>query len=202
MASILEIARLANVSAENVLRVVNGEPVSSEVASKVARAIETVGPPTAGRLNAEIVPADGRSGSEANELVSRVDQMAADLEARLPRDVGSILYEALRVQVQPVSRHIAELDALYQLINGRLEDMRLQIERERHERLEDVALLSELVSAGWRSADRRLARVERMLTRLEEAIGGERSPLQVHFPAAADGKTTEIDESATGAPER
>jgi len=113
--------------------------------------------------------------------------------------VGSILYEALRVQVQPVSRHIAELDALYQLINGRLEDMRLQIERERHERLEDVALLSELVSAGWRSADRRLARMERMLTRLEEAIGEERNPLQVHFPAAAEGKTAELNESATGA---
>jgi hypothetical protein len=198
MATILEIAGLANVSAENVLRVVNGEPVSSEVASKVARAIETVGPPAAGRLNAEVVPADSRSGSEANELVSRVDQMAADLEARLPRNVGSILYEALRVQVQPVSRHIAELDALYQLINGRLEDMRLQIERERHERLEDVALLSELVSAGWRSADRRLARMERMLTRLEEAIGGERNPLQVHFPATAEEKTIELNESATG----
>ena len=172
--------------------------MSSDVASRVARAIETVGPPAA-RSKAEVVPADGRSGSEANELVSRVDQMAADLEARLPRDVGSILYEALRVQVQPVSRHIAELDALYQLINGRLEDMRLQIERERHERLEDVALLSELVSAGWRSADRRLARMERMLTRLEEAIGEERNPLQVHFPAAAEGKTAELNESATGA---
>jgi len=197
MASILEIARVANVSAENVLRVVNGEPVSSDVASRVARAIETVGPPAA-RSKAEVVPADGRSGSEANELVSRVDQMAADLEARLPRDVGSILYEALRVQVQPVSRHIAELDALYQLIDARLEDMRLQIERERHERLEDVELLSELVSAGWRSADRRLARVERMLARLEEAIAGERSPLHVHIPSAADGKATALDEAATG----
>jgi len=201
MASILEIARIANVSAENVLRVVNGEPVSSDVASRVARAIETVGSPAV-RSKAEVVPADGRSGSEANELVSRMDQMGADLEARLPRDVGSILYEALRVQVQPVSRHMAELDALYQLINGRLEDMRLQIERERHERLEDVALLSELVSAGWRSADRRLARVERMLARLEEAIGGERSPLHVHFPSAAEDKPTELDESATGSLER
>lgn len=197
MASILEIARIANVSAENVLRVVNGEPVSSDVASRVARAIETVGPPPA-RSKAEVVPADGRSGAEANELVSRVDQMAADLETRLPRDMGSILYEALRVQVQPVSRHIAELDALYQLINARLEDMRLQIERERHERLQDVELLSELVSAGWRSADRRLARVERMLARLEEAIAGERSPLHVHIPSAAEGKATALDESATG----
>jgi len=202
MASILEIARVANVSAENVLRVVNGEPVSSEVASRVARAIETVGPPADARSKAELVLGDRGSASEAYQLVSRVDQMAADLDARLPRDVGSILYEALRVQVQPVSRHMAELDALYQLINGRLEDMRLQIERERHERLEDVALLSELVSAGWRSADRRLARVERMLTRLEEAIGGERSPLHVHFPSAAEGKPTELDESATGSLER
>jgi hypothetical protein len=191
MASILEIARIANVSAENVLRVVNGEPVSSDVASRVARAIETVGPPAA-RSKAEVVPADGRSGSEANELVSRVDQMAADLEARLPKDVGSILYEVLRVQVQPFSRHIAEL------INARLEDMRLQIERERHERLQDVELLSELVSAGWRSADRRLARVERMLARLEEAIAGERSPLHYHIPSAAEGKATALDESATG----
>jgi hypothetical protein len=83
-----------------------------------------------------------------------------------------------------------------------MEDMRLQIERERHERLEDVALLSELVSTGWRSADRRLARVERMLARLEEAIGGERSPLHVHFPSAAEGKPTELDESATGSLER
>ena len=202
MASILEIARIANVSAENVLRVINGEPVRSDVASRVARAIETVGPPAATRSKAEIVPADGRSESEANELVSRVDQMAADLEARLPRDVGSILYEALRVEVQPVSRHIAELDALYQLINGRLEEMRLQIERERRERLEDVALLSELVSAGWRSADRRLARVERMLTRLEEAMGGNRNPLRVHFPTAAEGKATAEDELATGSNEQ
>ena len=202
MASILEIARVANVSAENVLRVVNGEPVSSEVASRVARAIETVGPPADARSKAELVLGDRGSASEAYQLVSRVDQMAADLDARLPRDVGSILYEALRVQVQPVSRHMAELDALYQLINGRLEDMRLQIERERHERLEDVALLSELVSAGWRSADRRLARVERTLARLEEAIGGERSPLHVHFPSAAEDKPTELDESATGSLER
>jgi hypothetical protein len=201
-ASILEIARMANVSAEDVLRVVNGEPVRSDVASKVARAIETVGPPAAAQSKAEVVPADGRSGSEANELLSRVDQMATDLEARLPRDVGSILYEALRVQVQPVSRHIAELDTLYQLINGRLEDMRLQIERERQERLEDVALLSELVSAGWRSADRRLARVERMLTRLEEATDGQRSPLRVHFPSAAEGKATALDESTAGSNEQ
>lgn len=114
--------------------------------------------------------------------------MAADLEARLPKNVGNILYEALRVEVQPVTRHMAELDALYELISARLEDMRAEIEHERHERLEDVELLSELVSAGWRSADRRLARVERMLARLEETIAGERSPTHLHFPPPAEGR--------------
>jgi len=188
MASILEIARLANVSAENVLRVVSGEPVSSDVASRVARAVEALGPPDSARSRADVVAAETRGGSQADELFSRVDQMAADLEARLPKNVGNILYEALRVEVQPVTRHIAELDALYELMSARLEDMRAEIEHERRERLEDVELLSELVSAGWRSADRRLARVERMLARLEETIAGERSPTHLHFPPAAEGR--------------
>jgi Bacterial regulatory proteins, lacI family len=187
MASILEIARLANVSADNVLRVVNGEPVSSNVASKVASAIEAVGPPPSPRSRAEIAATEKRTGSEASELVSRVDQMAAELETRLPQDVSSIVYEALRVEVQPVSRHMAELDALYKLISARLEDMRLAIDRERNERLGDVALLTELVSEGWRSADRRLARLESMLARLEDAIGHDRNPLQFHFPSSTDG---------------
>jgi flagellin-specific chaperone FliS len=189
MASILEIARLANVSADNVLRVVNGEPVSADVASRVARAIEALGPPPSARSTAEITGAERPSGSEASELASRVDHIAAELKTRLPQDLGSILYEALRVEVQPVSRHIAELDALYELISARLEDMRLEIARERNERLEDVALLSELVSEGWRSADRRLARLESMVTRLEDAIARERSPLQLHFPSAAEGRS-------------
>jgi hypothetical protein len=188
MASILEIARLANVSADNVLRVVNGEPVSADVASRVASAIEAVGPPTSARSRAEIAATERRSGSEATELVSRVDQMAAELETRLPQDLGSIVYEALRVEVQPVSRHMAELNALYKLISARLEDMQLEIARERNERLEDVALLSELVSEGWRSANRRLARLESMLTRLEDAIAGDRNAFQLHFPSAGEGR--------------
>jgi hypothetical protein len=188
MASILEIARLANVSADNVLRVVNGEPVNSDVASKVASAIAVVGPPPSARSRAEIAAVEKTSAMEGKDLVSRVDQMAAELETRLPQDLSSIVYEALRVEVQPVSRHVAELDALYKLISARLEDIQVAIARERNERLEDVALLSQLVSEGWRSADRRLARLESMLTRLEDAIAGDRDPLEVHFPSAAEGQ--------------
>lgn len=188
MASVLDIARQANVSAENVLRFINGEPVSSDVASRVARAIEAVGPPPSAGLRAGVVADDGLVGSEGDELVSRVDQIAADLQARLPENVGSVVCEALRVEVRPVTRHIAELDALFELISARLEDMRLEIEHERRERLEDVALLSELVSTGWRSADRRLARLEQMLARLEESIADDRGPRHFQFPSAAEGR--------------
>jgi hypothetical protein len=167
------------------LRVINGEPVSSDVAFRVARTIEAVGPPSA-RSRADVAPAERRVGSEADELVSRVDQMAADLQARLPENVGSIVCEAIRVEVRPVTRHIAELDALFELIRARLEDIGAEIEHERRERVEDVALLSELITTGWRSADRRLARLEHMLARLQESIAGERGPRIVQFRSAAE----------------
>jgi hypothetical protein len=44
--------------------------------------------------------------------------------------------------------------------------------------------------------------VERMLTRLEEATDGQRSPLRVHFPSAAEGKATALDESTAGSNEQ
>ena len=180
MATILEIAGLANVSAENVLRVVNG---AREFGGRIEGSSSDRNRRPAGRR-----PVEPKSSLPTAGLVRRQTSSSREW-TRWPRTSKHGFPETWAASSMkrfasrsPVSRHIAELDALYQLINGRLEDMRLQIERERHERLEDVALLSELVSAGWRSADRRLARMERMLTRLEEAIGGERNPLQVHSP--------------------
>ena len=184
MGSILEIARLAAVSAENVLRVVNGEPVSADVASRVARAMEAVGPPPSPR-SLEVSPAVV-SGQEDEELVSRLLRTNAELQASLPQNVGSVVYEALRVEVRPVAQHIAELGALFQLVITRMDDLRAELERERRERLEDVALLSELVSTGWRSADRRVGRVEKMLARLEAKTDAKGSGRFVHFPPAAE----------------
>ena len=56
MATILELAAYADVSAEDVLRVVHGEPVSEEVEARVHEAIEALGgPPYQGRV--EVLPA-------------------------------------------------------------------------------------------------------------------------------------------------
>lgn len=158
-------------SAESVLRVVNGEPVSEDVAQCVHAAIDALGPPPYPRAPAEVLPAVSPAppASEASheELLERFAQAAAELEASLPQGVGSVVYEALRVEVRPVAQHIEELGALFEQMVRRLEQLGGDVSVERRERVEDVALLTELITTGWRTVDRRLARLERMLARLE-----------------------------------
>jgi hypothetical protein len=170
VATILELAAYAEVSAENVLRVIHGEPVSEEVEQRVRRAIEALGPPPSQHL-ADVLPAlpEERTGGGHDALVERFRAAAAELEATLPEGVGTVVYEALRVEVRPVAQHVAELGALFERMLQRLEAVSGELESERRERAEDVALLTELVTTGWRSVDRRLARLEEIAARLETA---------------------------------
>ena len=99
MATILELAAHADVSAENVLRVIHGEPVSEEVELRVHEAIAALGePPYPSRV--EVLPALPE-GPEREELLERFRATAAELETTLPQGVGSVVYEALRVEVRP-----------------------------------------------------------------------------------------------------
>jgi hypothetical protein len=56
----------------------------------------------------------------------------------------------------------------------RLEQVSGEVESERRERTEDVALLTELVTTGWRSVDRRLARLEQIVARIEAGRNARR----------------------------
>lgn len=177
VASILDIAKHANVSSENVLRVVHGEPVSDEVARRVAEAIEALGPPPYPypRSPVDVLPAQASTSVERrnDELLERFAQAAAELEASLPQGVSSVVYEALRVEVRPVAQHVAEMGALFEQMIRRLEQVGSEVGNERRDRLEDLALLTDLISSGWRGVDRRLGRLERMIERLEAKQNGE-----------------------------
>jgi hypothetical protein len=174
VATIIELARFANVSAENVLRVVNGEPVNEDVAKRVRAAIDRLGPPPYPRPAVEVLPAERPPavGGRQDELVERFAATAAELEAALPQGVGSVVYEALRVEVRPVAEHVAQIGSLFEHLLRRLERVGIDVESERRERVEDIALLTELITTGWRGVDRRLARLENMLARLEGQPGG------------------------------
>lgn len=176
MATILELARHADVSAESVLRVLHREPVSEDVASRVSEALAALGPPAAPAPtpSVDVLPA-ARKGLENGqalerrheELLERFAAAKAELEVSLPEGVGSVVEEALRAEVRPVAQSVAELSALLDQMIRRLDSMGGAVEGERHERIEDVALLIELITTGWRTVDRRLGRLEQMIARIE-----------------------------------
>jgi hypothetical protein len=179
MASIIEIARFANVSAENVLRVVHGEPVSEEISLKVGEAIDALGPPPYPTPTVEVLPARAPAAPpepRPDDLLERFAQATAELEASLPQGVSSVVYEALRVEVRPVAQHVAEMGSLFEQMVRRLEQMSADVGLERRERVEDVALLTELIATGWRTVDRRLARLEALLARMEAKGNGKAGP--------------------------
>ena len=172
VATILELADYAEVSAENVLRVVHGEAVSEDVERRVHEAIDAIGAPPYPR-RVEVLPAIP-PGVGTDELLERLRATAAELEASLPEGVGSVVSEALRVEVRPVAQHVAELGALFERLLARVEQVSTSVEDERRDRLQDVALLTELVTSGWRSVDRRLARLEQVVARIETGRNSRR----------------------------
>jgi hypothetical protein len=172
MATILELARHADVPAESVIRVVNGEPVSSQISERVQAAIEALGPPPYPYNGSAPRPAHASVELARRELLETLAQTTAELEARLPEGVGSVVYEALRVEVRPVVQHVSQIEALVEHLVRRLERLDTGVDSERRERLEDLALLTDLITSGWRSVDARLGRVERILQRMEARANG------------------------------
>ena len=63
-------------------------------------------------------------------------------------------------EVLPVARQIAEIRGLLNQAIRRLERLEGDLLAERHARVDDLALLVDLVSSGWKGVDERLARIE------------------------------------------
>lgn len=107
---------------------------------------------------------------------------AAELESSLPDRVGDAVQEGLRREVLPVGRNLAEIRGLLNQALRRLERLEQEVMAERHARVDDLALLVELVSSGWQGVDERLQRLER------SSAGAHVVPLHgeaAHEPAAA-----------------
>ena len=98
----------------------------------------------------------------ARDQIEALAAAAAELEASLPGRVGAAVHDGLRAEVLPVARHIAEIRGLLNQAIRRLERIEGDLLAERHARIDDLALLVDLVSSGWKGVDERLARVERV----------------------------------------
>ena len=96
----------------------------------------------------------------SRDQVEALAAAAAELEASIPAHVGHAVRDGLRTEVLPVARHIAEIRGLLNQAIRRLERLEGDLLAERHARVDDLALLVELVSSGWRGVDARLQRLE------------------------------------------
>jgi hypothetical protein len=99
-------------------------------------------------------------------LVAAADEATAGL----PDRVGEALHTSLRDEVAPIGRNLAEIRGLLNQMIRRLERVEGDAAAERHARVDDLALLVDLISAGWQSVDARLGRIESIVTRLEQGL--------------------------------
>jgi hypothetical protein len=97
----------------------------------------------------------------ARAQIEGLAEAAAELEGALPEKIGAAVHDSMRAEVLPVARHIAEIRGLLNQAIRRLERLEGDLLAERHARIDDLALLVDLVSSGWKGVDDRLARVER-----------------------------------------
>jgi hypothetical protein len=78
-------------------------------------------------------------------------------------EIREALREGLREEAAPISRRLAEVKGLSNGTIRRLERLEALLESERSARVDDLALLVDLLTGGWRSLNARLDRIEAML---------------------------------------
>ena len=113
-----------------------------------------------GRANpAELEAALERARMQIESLAVTADE----LQTVLPDSVGRAVQEGLRAEAAPVGRQLAEVRGLSNQMIRRLERIEGDLLAERHARVDDLALLVDLIATAWRATDERLDRIESAL---------------------------------------
>ena len=99
----------------------------------------------------------------ARAQVEALAATAAELESNLPGRLDDALRQGLRAEARPLSRQLAEVRGLANQTIRRLERIEGDLLAERHSRVDDLALLVDLIASGWKGVDERLARIEAAL---------------------------------------
>jgi two-component sensor histidine kinase len=111
--------------------------------------------------------------ARAQEQVDALADASSSLEETLPARVG----EAIREQAHPVGRNLAEIRGLLNQVIRRLERADGDLLADRNARVDDLALLVELIASGWQGVDARLSRIEGVVNRLEQGIQENRGAI-------------------------
>jgi hypothetical protein len=78
-------------------------------------------------------------------------------------ELREALRDGLREEAAPIARRLAEVKGLSNNAARRLESIESTLDAERLARVDDLALLVELLTEGWRAMNARLDRIEAAL---------------------------------------
>jgi hypothetical protein len=109
----------------------------------------------------------------AREQVEALATATAALEESLPGRVQ----DAIRSEAQPVGRNLAEIRGLMNQLLRRLAALEGDMLGERNARVDDLAVLVDVVSSGWKGIDARLGRIEAVVSRLEQQTHDSRGAI-------------------------
>lgn len=99
----------------------------------------------------------------ARAQIAALAATTAEIEAALPSRVSDAVHDGIRAEVIPVARHIAEVRGLMNSLIRRIEGIETDLLAERHARVDDLTVLIDLIAAGFKGMDIRLARIEQRL---------------------------------------
>ena len=102
----------------------------------------------------------------ARDAIEGLAQTTAQLEAGLP----AAIEDGVREHFRPSARHLAEVRGLTNQVIRRLERLEGDLLAERHARVDDLALLVDLIASGWQSVNDRLARIEAALPPVADVV--------------------------------
>ncbi len=168
----MEIAEKADVSVEGVVRVLTREPVSDAVKERVLDVLDDLTPEQTRAVQrfalaalhdvllrpGEATPPVDDPPSPDENLPQLPVATGAEPESDLLPSAGS---DAALVQLSSVLGELAEA----------VRDLRRETDAERRERVDDLAVLIDLITTGWQGLDARLGRIERQVSRLESGRG-------------------------------
>lgn len=81
----------------------------------------------------------------------------------IDEQIAAAIRSGVRSEAAPVGRHLAEVRGMSVRAIRQLERIEAGLGAERNARVDDLAVLVDLISAGWRTVDERLARIEELL---------------------------------------
>ncbi|HET8893483.1 MAG TPA: hypothetical protein VFM96_05250 [Gaiellaceae bacterium] len=129
----------------------------------IARAQERIEQAAAVRVQPAAVEA---ALERARDQIEALAATAAEMQVGLPEAIQDGLKEHFR----PSARHLAEVRGLLNQVIRRLEHVEGDLLAERHARVDDLALLVDLVASGWRAVNERLTAIETSLQQNSGAV--------------------------------